>query len=50
MHFDWSFNAGTLISTVALIVTFVAAHVKNVEKITRIETKVDILMSERGKK
>lgn len=45
MHFDWTVNAGTIISTIGLLIAFATAHISQRERITRIETKVEIMLS-----
>jgi hypothetical protein len=43
MHFDPSINLGTLIACATFAGLFIRFHVSNVERLTKIETKIDVL-------
>lgn len=43
MRFDPTINLGTLIAAAVLFVGFATAHIQNVRRMERMETKVDLI-------
>jgi hypothetical protein len=43
MHFDPSVNLGTMIACATFVGLFIRFHISNVERLTKIETKIDVL-------
>lgn len=43
MHFESSISLGNIISIVTFVFTLYGFHIKNTERIIRMETKVDLM-------
>ena len=43
MHIEWAINPTNIIAFVTLLVTFIKMHTSNVERMTRFETKIDLM-------
>lgn len=43
MKWDWTINAGNVITAIGLLVGFIAAHQQNIKKIEKIEARVEIM-------
>lgn len=48
MHFDTSIDLGTLLAAAGLLLNQLVMHRKNVERLVRMELKVDTLWSRSG--
>lgn len=45
MHFDWTINAGNVLTAVVLLVGLVKAHTQNIKRLQEIEFKLSLLYS-----
>lgn len=43
MHFDWTVNAGNIMTALLLLIGFVAAHKESVKRLTAIEERVNLM-------
>jgi len=43
MKWDWTINAGNVLTAIGLLIGFIVAHQQNIKKIQEISTRVDIM-------